>query len=205
MFKRLFRGSAIAGVAIILFASTGCSAMGPMMASQSAPPFVPGVLVSEITRASRSVTRSVHLDAPREQVFATLTDFESMPDWMPGLSSMTANHSYSSTPGQCGVGTQRTCKAPGMTLREEIVHYEYPTSYAYRMTSSEGAAVPLREGVGIVHLEDSPSGGTNLTYHVLYETKTLHPMGAVFPTMLKRQLGDGLENLAGRFGGSVTK
>lgn len=186
----------------VCFLCCGCLTSGAQL-SANGRSVVAGVDVTRITDASHSVVKTVHLDAPQAEVFEFMTDFESIPDWLPGLSSVSSNHSFSQNgPGAVGVGTQRTCSAPGLKVHEKVVHFDPPHSFAYTMTSSEGPAVPLSEGTGVVSLSPAANGGTNLEYHVFYEPKTFHPMSPLVPFMLDFQLGGGMKNIADHFNGS---
>lgn len=60
------------------------------------------------------------------------------------------------------------------------------------MVDSSGPGVPLKQGAGLVVLRPGEQGGSDVEYYVLYDTKPLHPLSAVFPVALGRQLGQGL-------------
>jgi len=62
-------------------------------------------------------------------------------------------------PAPNGVGAIRVLSAVGPPIREEVVAYERPSRFAYKVLSG----LPLRDHLGTVSLEPS-DGGTRVTY-----------------------------------------
>lgn len=195
-------------IATVVSAQLGCSTMsmssGPLslMGPEPLPVTIAGVSVASITDADRMLVRRVHINAPQQDVFKYMVNFEAMPEWMPGLSAVSVDNSASHNgPGIVGVGTMRACTVPGAEVKETVVHYNEPHSFAYRMTEGNGLGLPFSQATGLVTLTPTRSGGTELAYHVFYNTKSLHPISPIAPTMLGKQLGDGLDNIATRLDG----
>lgn len=91
--------------------------------------------------------------APREVVFAVLTDHE-------GYTKLTPLHwtlERTGSPQPNGVGAVRairpTRRAP-FAIREEVTEYEEPTRFAYKVISG----APVRSHVGTVLLTETPTG-----------------------------------------------
>lgn len=62
-------------------------------------------------------------------------------------------------PAPNGVGAIRVLRAVGPPIREEVVVYERPSRFSYKVLSG----LPLRDHLGTVSLEPS-DGGTRVTY-----------------------------------------
>jgi Polyketide cyclase / dehydrase and lipid transport len=60
-----------------------------------------------------------------------------------------------------GVGAIRSLKTVGPPIREEVVAYEPPSRFAYKLLSG----APLRDHLGTLELSESPVG-TRVTYTV---------------------------------------
>ncbi|MEO0529064.1 MAG: SRPBCC family protein [Planctomycetota bacterium] len=191
------------GLPACVLAMAGCAAVkAPMLPGGKVPlpEQVGDVRVADLTDANRMVVKHVHVDAPREEVFAYLIDFESMPDWFPGLNKVSVDNRESANgPEQIGVGTLRACELTGASVAERVVHYDRPNAFAYTITSKDGPAIPVTKGTGLVTLTPTRDGGTDVEYRVFYETNPWHPMSPVFPVAMGRQLGEGLANLGEHF------
>lgn len=79
-----------------------------------------------------------------------------------------------------GVGAIRALVAVGPPIREEVVVYERPTRFSYKVLSG----LPVRDHVGTVSLEMS-DGGTRVTY-ALKATPTVPFAGKLVMVGLKR-------------------
>lgn len=105
-----------------------------------------------------SFTLRREIAAPPEVVFDVLTDHR-------GYAKITALRSSElereGDPAPNGAGAIRVLRAVGPTLREEVLSYERPARYSYRLLSG----LPLRDHVGTVALE-ADGDGTRLTYAV---------------------------------------
>lgn len=170
--------------------------------AEPVPHSIAGVRVADIANGDKFLKKKVFLKASKERVFAYMVDFEKMPEWMSSVKSVAVDNRRSRNGvNQVGVGTVRSCKMTGAACQEVVVHYNAPHSFAYKMTSSSGIAMPFAEGTGVILLEDSPRGGTVMTFSVIYKNKMLHPAAMMSGMMLEKQLGDGLDKIARQFGG----
>jgi hypothetical protein len=102
------------------------------------------------------VSKKIHLQAPLELIFERLVDHDSMGDW-PGVTS--CRLVQEGTPRN-GLGAVRQVKTNGLTLLEEVVHYEPPLRYDYRITKG----LPV-DHLGSVRLSPT-EGGVELSWEV---------------------------------------
>lgn len=105
-----------------------------------------------------SFTYVREVKAPPEVVFDVLTDHR-------GYADITllrrAELEREGDPPPNGVGAIRVLRSVGPPLREEVLSYEPPSRFSYRLLSG----VPVRDHVGTVAL--APEGdGTKITYAV---------------------------------------
>ncbi|MBW2396765.1 MAG: SRPBCC family protein [Deltaproteobacteria bacterium] len=102
------------------------------------------------------VSKKIHLDAPIDLVFERITDHEAMNDW-PGIGA--CRLVKEGTPRN-GLGAVREVKARGLGLLEEVVHYEPPFRYDYKITKG----LPV-DHLGSVRLSPT-EGGVELSWEV---------------------------------------
>jgi uncharacterized protein YndB with AHSA1/START domain len=96
--------------------------------------------------------------APPDLVFEILTDHRGYADITPARGSVLEREG---DPPPNGAGAIRTIQSLGPPLREEVLTYEPPRRFSYRVLSG----VPVRDHVGAVEL--TPQGdGTRITYAV---------------------------------------
>ena len=104
-------------------------------------------------------TLNATIDAPPELVFEVLTDHRAYAQVTP-LRSSTLEREGEPAPN--GVGAIRVLKLAGPPLREEVIEYEPPRRFAYKLLTG----IPVRDHRGMVDL--APSGqGTHLTWEVV--------------------------------------
>lgn len=188
-------------MALFVASTFGCSSIngGLLVSKPALPTNIAGVSVSDA--GDNILIRRIHLKADADTIFQFMTDFEKMPEWMPGLDKVTVDHQQSQNgPHQCGTGSVRTCYAKGMKLSERVIHYHRPYSFAVELAEASTLA-PLSKGTGVVKISPTQNGECDVTYSVLYDTKSLHPMSPVMPFMFKKQLSEGLDNVIAHFGG----
>src|SRR5215207_664625 len=105
-----------------------------------------------------SFTYARQVAAPPETVFAVLTDHRRYSEITPMRKAVLEREGE---PVPDGVGAIRVLSAVGPPLREEVLAYEAPTRFSYKLLSG----LPVRDHVGTVEL--SPSGeGTRVVYAV---------------------------------------
>lgn len=105
-----------------------------------------------------SFTLEREVAASPEVVFEVLTDHRAYADITPMRKSELEREGE---PAPNGVGAIRVLRSVGPPLREEVIGFERPGRFSYRLLSG----APLRDHVGTVSLE--PGGaGTKITYAV---------------------------------------
>jgi uncharacterized protein YndB with AHSA1/START domain len=124
--------------------------------------------------------------APPDVVFDILTDHRRYAEFTPARSSELEREG---DPPPNGVGAIRVIRSLGPPLREEVLTYEPPRRFSYRILSG----VPLRDHVATVEL--TPKGdATTVTYAV--RTMPTLPFGAgaavAVTRMAVRQLLNGI-------------
>lgn len=135
--------------------------------------------------------------APPETVFEVLVDHRRYAEYTPLRGAVLEREG---DPEPNGVGAIRKLSAVGPPLREEVLAYEAPRRFSYRLLSG----LPVRDHVGTVEL--SPDGdGTNLTYAVR-TIPTVPLVGAVVVGAVKvgvKQLVGGVAAEAERRAGAA--
>lgn len=97
--------------------------------------------------------------APIETVFDVMTDHRGIADYMWAIRRSTLDRE--GTPAPNGVGAIRRLAAIGPPFVEEIIEYERPTRYAYKMLSG----APTRDHIGTVRLRATDTG-TEVSWHL---------------------------------------
>jgi uncharacterized protein YndB with AHSA1/START domain len=120
--------------------------------------------------------------APIETVFDVITDHRGIADSVWAVRRSTLDRE--GTPAPNGVGAVRRLVAVGPPIVEEIIEYEQPTRYAYKMLSG----APVRDHVGTVELRQAGTG-TEVTWH-LRSTPKFPGLGLVLAPLLKRVIGE---------------
>jgi uncharacterized protein YndB with AHSA1/START domain len=124
--------------------------------------------------------------APPEVVFDVLTDHR-------GYARITrlrsAELEREGDPAPDGVGAIRVLRSVGPPLREEVIAYERPSRFSYKILSG----VPVRDHVGAVQLSPA-NGGTHIVYVVrMMPTAPIGASAIVAVTKLAiKQLLDGV-------------
>ena len=130
------------------------------------------------------VSKKLHIEAPIELVFERISDHEAMGDW-PGIASCRLVRE--GTPRN-GLGAVRQVKARGLTILEEIVHYESPLRYDYRITKG----LPV-DHLGSVRLSPT-EGGVELSWEVRMSSRW-----PLVCEVVGSLLGKGLDEALARF------
>jgi uncharacterized protein YndB with AHSA1/START domain len=135
--------------------------------------------------ASFTLTRAIA--APPETVFSVLTDHRGYPSF---TRVRRAELEREGSPEPDGVGAIRKLYVVGPPLREEIVEFERPSRFGYRLLSG----LPLRDHLGTVVLA-ADGNGTRVDYTVR-STPAVPVVGHAAARAVKvavRQLLDGVE------------
>jgi uncharacterized protein YndB with AHSA1/START domain len=126
-----------------------------------------------------SFTYEREVAAPPETVFAVLTEHHLYAEFTPMRKSVLERQGE---PAPNGVGAIRVLTSAGPPLREEVIAYEPPTRFSYKLLSG----APVRDHVGTVELTPSP-GGTRIVYAVR-TTPTLPLVGAAVVAVVKQAI-----------------
>lgn len=97
--------------------------------------------------------------APIETVFDALTDHRGIADYLWACRRSTLDRE--GTPAPNGVGAIRRLEVIGPPFVEEIIEYERPTRYAYKLLSG----APTRDHIGTVQLRATGTG-TEVSWHL---------------------------------------
>jgi uncharacterized protein YndB with AHSA1/START domain len=119
--------------------------------------------------------------APPEIVFDVLTDHRRYTEITP---LRRAELERAGEPEPDGVGAIRILGVAGPPMREEVLAYERPYRFSYKLLSG----LPVRDHVGTVELEPQ-DGGTAITYAVK-TTPTIPLVGPLFMAGLKKAIRD---------------
>jgi len=119
--------------------------------------------------------------APPETVFDVLTDHRRYTEI---TSLRKAELEREGEPEPNGLGAIRVLTVAGPPMREEVIGYERPSRFSYKILSG----LPVRDHVGTVELSPK-DGGTEVTYAVK-TTPTIPLAGPVFMAVLKKAIRD---------------
>jgi uncharacterized protein YndB with AHSA1/START domain len=125
--------------------------------------------------------------APPETVFDVLTDHRRYTEITP---LRKAELEREGEPEPNGLGAIRVLTVAGPPMREEVIAYERPSRFSYKILSG----LPVRDHVGTVELKPA-NGGTEVTYAVK-TTPTIPLAGPVFMAILKKAIRDLIAGVA---------
>jgi uncharacterized protein YndB with AHSA1/START domain len=120
--------------------------------------------------------------APIETVFDAITDHRGIANTVWTVRRSTLDRE--GTPAPNGVGAVRRLTAVGPPIVEEIIDYERPSRYAYKLLSG----APVRDHVGTVELREAGTG-TEVTWH-LQSTPKIPGLELLLGPVLKKVIGD---------------
>lgn len=125
--------------------------------------------------------------APPEIVFDVLTDHRRYPEITP---LRRAELEREGEPAPNGLGAIRVLTLAGPPMREEVIAYERPSRFAYKILSG----LPVRDHVGTVEMRPA-DGGTEVVYAVK-TTPTIPLAGAAVVAVLKQAIKGLLDGVA---------
>lgn len=114
--------------------------------------------------------------APPQTVFEVLTDHRRYAEITPLRKSALEREGE---PAPNGVGAIRVLRAVGPPLREEVIAYEPPVRFSYKLLSG----LPVRDHVGTVEL--SPEGSGTRVVYAVRTTPTVPLAGAAVVAALR--------------------
>jgi uncharacterized protein YndB with AHSA1/START domain len=121
-----------------------------------------------------------HIAAPPETVFDVLTDHRSYPQMTP---LRKAELEREGQPDPNGVGAIRVLSLAGPPMREEVIEFERPSRFAYKLLSG----LPVRDHVGTVSLERDGKG--TLMIYTVDTTPTTPVVGGAVVRVLRFSVG----------------
>ncbi len=124
-----------------------------------------------------SFTYERHVAAPPQTVFDVLTDHRRYAAMTPLRKSVLEREGE---PAPNGVGAIRVLSAAGPPLREEVIAYQPPERFSYKLLSG----LPVRDHVGTVELS-ADGVGTKMVYAVR-TTPTLPVVGGAVLAVSKQ-------------------
>lgn len=135
-----------------------------------------------------SVSGTVLIDRPRDDVFAYVSDYENDPQWRSGVSAMLHD-----PPGQVSIGvrTHEVMRFMGrdMSTEAEVVEYEPGRKIAFRTIAGPLSAHGYR-------LVEDAGTETRLTYHADADlTAAYRPFTALIKCAFSRRVGADLIRL----------
>lgn len=134
-----------------------------------------------------SFTFERQVAASPETVFAVLTEHDRYAEITPMRRSVLEREGE---PSPNGVGAIRVLTSAGPPLREEVIAYEPPHRFSYKLLSG----APVRDHVGTVELTPR-DGGTRVVYAVR-TTPTLPLVGAAVLAVTKQAIKALLSGIA---------
>ena len=133
-------------------------------------------------RRWRASHTSAQVAAPPETVFDVLTDHRRYTEITP---LRKAELEREGEPAPNGLGAIRVLSArSGPPMREEVIAYEPPSRFSYKILSGAAGPRPRR------HRRAEPDGGGTEVIYAVRTTPTLPLVGAVFMAILKQAIKD---------------
>jgi uncharacterized protein YndB with AHSA1/START domain len=120
--------------------------------------------------------------APIETVFDAITNHRGIADYVWAVRRSTLDRE--GTPAPNGIGAIRRLEVVGPPIVEEIIDYQRPIRYAYKMLSG----APVRDHVGTVELREAGTG-TTVSWH-LRSTPKIPGLDRLLSPVLKRVIGE---------------
>ena len=120
-----------------------------------------------------------------EAVFDAMTDHRGIADYVWACRRSTLDRE--GTPAPNGVGAIRRLMAIGPPFVEEIIEYQRPTRYAYKMLSG----APTRDHIGTIELRQA-NAGTEVNWHLRSMLK-IHGVDRLMLPVFKKVIQELLE------------
>ena len=137
---------------------------------------------------THSLERTVYVAAPAQTTWDVIADHENMPKWV-GLAAV--HRTVDGAPGLDGRGSERLLELPGASVTEQVLAYEPPMSYRYRVT--QGAPFICHQGE--IRLR-ADGDRTAVTWSIRFRPKlpgTGRPLAILLSWLLGRVLRSGLK------------
>ncbi len=149
-----------------------------------------------LARGTLRHTYAAHLGAEPGAVFAFISDFPRLPEWMPLIRRATVDNTAAQRPGQVGA-VRVLSAAAGPPTRETVVAFETGKLLAYSASDASLVGM-LRDHLGVLATEPHPSGGTRFTW-LSYGNPGSLPMRWLAAPTFRFVVGRSIDNLQQRF------
>ncbi|MBE9070303.1 SRPBCC family protein [Leptolyngbya cf. ectocarpi LEGE 11479] len=154
--------------------------------------------IQQWTAAPLRVSQQMRLEASPEEIFDYISQADTLPQWMPGLESLSYDHGQSMAAGELAQGSQRTMMFGEQSEIEDIVYFDRPHLIAYQIL--EG--VPVRNHLAIMTVEER-EGASYLTWSQYFDVQRTSVGGWLMPLMVRSFVKDAQDNLIKHFGGAA--
>lgn len=154
------------------------------------PRDIAGVAINIYTSAPLQMTKAVELPASPEEVFATLADYTAMPEWFPGMSSVSVDNAGAQL--ENGAGAVRVCSFGPQSMTEDIVLFDAPHKLGYAIR--DGNFMGMSNHFALVTVE-SKGASSLLGWHQFFN----HPDSEAFKAQGGAMLGGAFENLQAHY------
>ena len=137
---------------------------------------------------TQAVERTVRIAAPAQTTWDAIATHENMAGWL-GLGSV--RRTVVGAPDSDGRGSERLLKLPGASVTEQVLAYDAPTTYRYRVTKGS----PFICHQGEIRLREE-GDQTELTWRIRFRPKmpgTGRPLATLLSWLLGRVLRSGLK------------
>ena len=153
--------------------------------------FVPRPVRKRPRADTQAVERRIRIAAPVQTTWDAIARHENMDSWL-GLGSV--RRTVAGAPDPDGRGSERLLKSPGSSITEQVLAYESPTTYRYRVTRGS----PFVCHQGEIQLR-ADGDRTELTWSIRFRPRlpgTGRPLAIALSWLLGRGLRSGLKPYA---------
>jgi len=152
---------------------------------------------SRLSREPLLFEMTRHLDVTQQELFAYVTDFDRLHEWIWGATKTWADDSNAEAPGQ--VGSVRMIKgAFGEPMRETVKAFDAPRMLAYSMNDRAFFGTCTNH-LGVLTCEAHPDGGCVVCW-LAYGRLASSPVKAWLGNKIfSVALGNGMKNLERKF------
>lgn len=149
-----------------------------------------------LAKAPLQLSYAVRLGVSPDELFAFITDFPRLPEWMPLIKRVRVDDTRSDKPGQ--IGAVRVIEAPvGPPTLEVVKAFEPGKLLAYSATDASLMGM-VRDHLGVLTTEPHPDGGAWFTWLSFGNTGSF-PMRLFGGPVFRFVLGRSIDNLERRF------
>jgi hypothetical protein len=150
----------------------------------------------ELSQSPLAHSFAVPLRVQHGELFAFITDFARLPEWMPLIDRVTVDNREAGTPGQ--VGAVRVIQATlGKATLERVIAFEPERLLAY--SASDASLMGMyRDHVGVLVTEPADPSHSLLTWLTFCNVGTA-PMRWLGPAMFRYVIGTSVKNLQRRW------